>query len=226
MHQTLLRIGLPNGRPLWPDELRTAVARQDKAVEPLLMGRDANGQTMARPPVRFVGSSRWVGLVANPGYDDLLHAHVGVVIKAASQQLGEVLPVTVERHEVKIKRRQTPGFFTAMNVAMKRRGEKARATPAADLFVERLTEGIGRQALQFGLDCPLQDELEIANVKVMRQIGMDLKTDGGVTGEAVTLLTRVEFTMFADLAGIWFAGSLNARGYGRIVASNHSTRRA
>lgn len=70
------------------------------------------------------------------------------------------------------------------------------------------------------------DELEVANVRIDRQLGMGLKTDRGLTGEAVTLLTKVEFTMFAELRGFWFAGNLSSRGYGRILSLDYLARRA
>lgn len=226
MHQTLLRMSLPNGRTLWPDELRAVVARQDKLIDPLLMGRDEHGRTLPNPPVRFVGSRKWVGLVANPGFEDLLYAHTGVVIKAASQQLGVPVPVVVEEHELRLSRSHTPSFYAALNVAFKRRNETARGMPEAELFVDRLRKGLERQAMLFGIDCPMGDELEIDNVRIDRQLGMGLKTDRGLTGEAVTLLTKVEFTMFAELRGFWFAGNLSSRGYGRIVALDYLARRA
>lgn len=226
MQQTLLRMSLPKGQPLWPDELRTLVARQDKLVDPLLMGRDNQGRTLHNPPVRFVGSQQWVGLVANPGHEDLLHAHIGAVIKAVSQHLGTPLPVTVEQRELSLVRDQVPRVYAAMHVALKRRHESARNRPVEELFVERLRDGLERQASQFGLDCPMGDELEIGNVRIERQLGMYLKTDQGVTGEAVTLLSKVEFTMFTKLRGFWFAGNLSSRGYGRLVSLDHLARRA
>lgn len=216
MRQTLLRLNLPRGRTLWPSDLRIALAKQDALVPPEFMGRDATGQTVAFPPIRFVGARSWVGVVAAPGHEDLLLAHVGAVIRATSQTLGVAVPVQLEEHELSIERAHAPILYRANNVAFKRRSVSARERPASDLFRERLVLSLERQAAQLGLDCPLADELEVSNVLVERELAMDLKTDQGITNEKVSLLPRVEFTMFAKLSGLWFAGNLSARGYGRI----------
>lgn len=69
-----------------------------------------------------------------------------------------------------------------------------------------------------GLDCPVAEDLEVSNVHIERQMGMRMKVSGGrVVRECITLLPRVTFSMFAELEGYWFTGTLNSRGYGQIV---------
>lgn len=229
MRQTLLRLSLPRGRTFWPDELRTAVARQDAKVPPLFMGRDAAGHSLSFPPIRFVGAKTWVGVLAAPGHEVLLLTHVGAVISAATQTLGTALPVELEEHELLIERSHTPMRYRANNVAFKKRSNSARTRSTGELFAERLVQSLERQAAQFGMDCPMADEIEVANVCIERELPMDLKTDQGVTREKVSLLPRVEFTMFAKLSGLWFAGNLSSRGYGRIstwLGHDHGQERA
>ena len=204
---------------MWPDQFRTIVAGQDRKVAPEVMGRDAAGQTVHHPPIRFVGGRSWVGMVADPGYEQLLLQHAGAAVQAASRALARPLAVDFEEHQFGVERSHTPVFYRALNVAFKRRSEKAKGEDVGALFSQRLVAALERQALRTGLDCPIADELEVANVQVPREMGMMLHTEG------LKLLPSVEFTMFAELRGFWFAGNLSARGYGRIVPAQLLARR-
>lgn len=224
MHQTLLKIRLPDGERFWPDELRLIVAAEDQMVSPALMGRGPDGKTLSDPPVRFTGGRGWVGLVANGTHDELLFAHMAAVMSATSKRFGQALPVQVEHHEIEIRRNDAPKFYRATNVAIKRRSSSAREEDLTKLCTQRFGRALVKQALSYGLDCPELDELEVANVSFERSLGMGLKTDQGQTGEFVTLLPVVTFSTFADLKGFWFIGNLSARGYGRIAGEIRTPR--
>lgn len=215
MKQTLLKIKLPVGLTLYPDQLRTLTAALDKPSA-LLFARNAEGQTLKYPGVRFIGAHGWVGVLADEDHEEVLLRHTGEILMAASKSLGKPCPVEIETHECALNPVHHLIGYRATRIAIKRRHPSARSADTAELLERRIYNSIDLTCAKFGIYCPDVDDLGIMGVTVEREIGMRLDTDRGETSEAVSLVDAT-FFLHAELRGHWFVGNLTARGHGRVT---------
>lgn len=158
-----------------------------------------------------------MGVVVDDGHADLLMRHSGEIILAASKHLGRAVPVEFEQHEHSLVKTQFVHHYRALNVAIKRRGPSARESNIDALASRRIVASLLKQSTVLGMDVPEEQDLEIACIEVDRTVGVQLKTDAGLTNEWMTVIPSLSFTSFADLKGFWFVGNLSSRGHGRVV---------
>jgi len=214
MKQTLLRIGLPSGTLLYASRFRELVARLPN-VPAMLFHRAEDGRTLpGAPGVRFVGGRQWVGILADPGYEWLVYDFMGAAVRAVTQYISKAVPVSVEEHELDVRSCQWPVRYWIRDMAIKRRTDVRRKISTHDLVADLLLRDIEAQAGRFGLDVPTRDQLDLF-VEVLSEKGLRLQTTVGVTNEFVHLV-NASFDIHAELRGLWFAGNLTSRGYGRI----------
>lgn len=216
MKQTLLRLGLMQGVTLYPSRFRELLAKQSGLPSALFHYTDDGKTQNGLPGIRMVGAKGWVGVLADCNHTDLLFQALGPAVKAVTDFCGKPVRAGIEEHEFDLIQLHYPKRYRVREMALKRRWEGAREMPVEELVAKRLLAGIERMAVTYGLDCPTPDQLGLA-VDVTKAIGMPLSTTAGVTGEYVTL-ANAEFMLHADLKGLWFAGNLTTRGYGRIAA--------
>lgn len=122
--------------------------------------------------------------------------------------------MSVEERELGINACHGPVRYWIREMAIKRRTDVRRKASTHDLVASILLRDIEAQASRFGLDLPTRDQLDLS-VEVVSEKGLRLQTTAGVTNEYVHLV-NASFDIHAELRGIWFAGNLTSRGYGRI----------
>jgi hypothetical protein len=213
--QTLLKIGLPEGVLIYPAQFREWLA-QEPNMPPVLFHRnpETNNPSNGLPGLLTVGGKQWLGILAQPGHEDVLYSVMGAAVKRATTGAGKSVKVEVQQIEMGVSQTQYPVKYWVREMAIKRRGPKSREMDINELVKERLFESMQRYADRYGLDLPTAEQLEI-DVDVLKSIGLQLRTTKGITNEFVTLVDA-ELSIFADLQGHWMVGNLTARGYGRV----------
>ena len=214
--QSLLRIHLPPGHRVYPSTFREMLAKVPDLPNSLFH-RDDNNETLnSRPGVRVVGARTWVGLLANPGYDRVVRDAVGPAIIAVSNHTGIACKVEMEQLEFGLVARDEPTVYWIREMAIKRRGPRALNMDLESLIAERVLTSIEAACSSADFECPTKEQLDIRTVEVVRSRGMQLQTTSGVTKEFVQLVDA-RVMIHAKLNGMWFAGNLTSRGYGRII---------
>lgn len=221
MRQSILKIQFPEGAaPLRPGDFREMLAKGGDG-SPLLPAAffhyDEAGRPLSAgaPAIRIVGGRTWVGVLSMAEESPLFDQAVGIASRIASKHYGRPLPIRVETPEFGITATEYPVTYFLRDMAIKRRRARARAQSIDDIVRERISDGLARYAAAYGLDVPKTERLGII-FHDLRNIGMQLRVREGSTNEFVTLVNG-EFSMHADLAGIWQVGNLQSRGYGRII---------
>lgn len=214
--QTLLRIELPEDVRLYPQRFRELISKESAGALPPAIFHAEEGGTPATgmPSVRIIGGRRWVGVLTDDAHAPLVYEVMGAAVRAAISVAQRPLATRIEEHHLRIRPCQHPVRYWIREMALKRRTPAARAADLSALVRARLLSGIARMAARYGIDCPTDDQLEV-DVDLRRHLGLRLSTTTGPTNEFVTLVDA-SFTLHAELKGLWFAGNLTARGYGRI----------
>lgn len=214
--QTLLRIGLPEGKRLYPSQFRELLAKEPHLPN-ALFHRDTEGRTVnERPGVRMAGGRGWVGIVADAANERLLRDAVGPAIVAVSRFVGQACPVGVEEHEFGIQRSNEPKPYWLREMAIKRVHPRARAIPVAELIEQRVLGSLEATCEKYGLDCPTADELSIKTLDIAHERGLRIQTTAGLTNNYCHLVDALVM-IHADLDGLWFVGNFTSRGYGRVI---------
>ncbi len=216
--QTVLRIGVPHGKRVFPSQFREMLAKQPDLPN-ALFHRDGQGRTINnRPGIRTAGATGWVGLVADPGSESLVYEAAPACIQVASQLSGQPSSANIEQHKMAFTPTEEPRRYLIRELALKRRHQKAREQNLEDLIRQRITSSLLACCNRNGFDCPGDEQLGVMVAHTHRPRGMFIQTTAGVTGEALTLVD-VEVLIHAKIEGMWFAGNLTSRGYGRIIPS-------
>ncbi len=225
MHQSLLKIMLPDGVPqLYSNEFREMLAKggdSNPLLPPAFFHCGANGVSLqGKPDIRIVGGCRWVGILDQTGRSPLFDGAVGAATRIVAQHYGQPVPIQVEAPKFGANIDAEGGVsgmrsYFVRDLAIKRRGKGRRSMEDRELVRRVLLDGIGEIASRYGFDVPPEDALNL-RIHDFRCIGLRLGTVRGATNEYVSLV-NAEITMNCDLSGIWQAGSLQSRGYGRIV---------
>ncbi|MBE7540620.1 MAG: hypothetical protein HS122_19705 [Opitutaceae bacterium] len=216
---------MPAGRQqLYPNEFRELLARAGDG-NPLLPSAffhcGPDGVPLpGKPDIRIVGGKSWVGILDQTGRNPLFDGAVGAATRIVAQHYGQPVTIQVEAPKFGANIDAEGGFsggrgYFVRDMAIKRRGKGRRNMDDRELARRILLDGIGEIANRYGFDVPPESTLNL-RIHDFRCIGLRLGTTRGVTNEYVSLV-NAEITMNCDLSGIWQAGSLQSRGYGRIV---------
>lgn len=230
MKQSLLRIKLPDGVLLYPSQFRVLVAKQI-GFAPALFHRADNGQTLNRvPDVRFVGGKGWVGILFDNTAEHLLYEVMGQTVRAVQTATGRVVAAQVEELDLGAYASPYPIEYWVREMTIKTRNPKRQLARQGDdittLVESVLLSGLARQAAATGVDLPSDDQLGLSVVEITKRQPLQLQTSYGLTSEYV-LMVNAKISVFAKLTGMWFAGNLTTRGYGRLcrrldqLAVNH-----
>ena len=243
--QHLLKFSLPEGLRVFPPVLREALARQNtlppsffsydaETGKPLRQKRlNATRTEPARPPttmemqnpnaipgVRIVGGRSWVGVLADERNKTLLIQSIPAILKTVEGLTGKAVPVEFMDYETGIKpnTEETPPWpYFCREMVIKKRGCYALSEEdVASLIKTRIENAIIAQSEHHGLICPTTSDLGIYVTDVMRPRGLRLSPSDGGKVKPDTFLVDVQFMANVLLGGVWFAGNLTARGYGRI----------
>jgi hypothetical protein len=189
-----------------------------------LFHRDVDGKTInERPSLRMAGAVGWVGLVADPGSEQLLYDSIGAAVQAASSAIGNSCSVNIESIDLAIKPLNEPRIYWVREMAIKRKHPRALAQDVSTLIRDRMLTSLEASCDKNGLVCPTADELGIEVVEIVHERGLRLQTTTGVTNTFVHLVDA-RVLIHADLDGMWFVGNLTSRGYGRIIQSRPGMR--
>ncbi len=214
-HQEVLRISLPAGVRLYPSRFRELLAKVP-GLPNALFHRDDQGETInGKPPIRTVGGASWVGLVADPGEEELLRLAVGPAIMAVTKEVGSPCPVQVERREFGLEPADAPKPYFVREIVVKRGMVKEGADIPA-LIKARIEDSVETICANNGFDCPTREAMGIYVHEVTGVKGLRLQTTAGVTNRYVGL-ANARILINADLKGFWSVGSLTSRGYGRLI---------
>ena len=222
-NQRLLRIQLPHGQRVYPSTFRGLLAKEPHLPN-ALFHRDENRRTLnGRPGIRVAGAVGWVGLVADPGFEQLVTEATGAAIMAVTGYVGRPCPVVIENPEFNITTTDRPITYWVREMAIKRRHPSSRNSKIEPLIAQRILTSIEACCDKYGFDCPTSEQLGIEVVNVFHQRGVRIQVEeelgplkNGMTNEFATLVDA-EVIIHAELAGHWFAGNLTSRGYGRLI---------
>lgn len=224
--QALLKIYLPDGQPpLYASRFRELLAKGGDGhplLPPAFFHYDEHGKTLqGKSDIRVIGGQHWVGILSQSGVSPVFDGAVGVASRLIAQHYGQPVPIQVEAPEFGVAVDHTTGrsgmrSYYVRDLAIKRRHKVRREMADVDLIRKVLMDGIMEIADRYGFDVPPEQALNL-RIHDLRCIGLRLGTTQGSTNEFVTL-ANAEFSMNCDLRGIWQAGSLQSRGYGRIVS--------
>ena len=220
MEQHLLKITLPHARAIYPADFRELLAKIPDLPN-ALFHRDENGSTINEVPgIRTVGGAGWVGIVADDANESLLRAATAPAIMAVSNKLGVPCPVAFEKRTFALTPLQTVKRYFVREMVIKKglAGNPTQEVIEATI-VRRISDSIERTCALYGMDCPTVEAMGIVVEEVADRKGLRLVTTAGTTNKYVDLI-NVSVYMNLDLSGIWFAGNLTSRGYGRIIADH------
>jgi len=222
MKQRLLKISLPDDVRLYSSVLREMVAKDSslsaeffhyKKDEGSSVSRPANGQ----PVIRFIGGKTWVGMISTGDGDlpeQLFNSGLPHVIQAAFSATKKPNKIQINDLSMHVCDHHNPSQWFVREMVVKRRTKNARTEDLTALYENRLRKSILRQSEELGVD--LDDDFPLAVTEVIRPRGLRLVTSTGPTNEYAEL-ADIRFSTSLDFKGMWFAGNLTARGYGRII---------
>lgn len=251
MKQTLLKINWPRGVSCYPAEFREKLAKSElfpseffhygktmdvwdvtktvvdgqlkvdkvKVTKTFEKAVPLNG----RPPVRVIGGKEWVGVIADPGHEEMVLLHIGSILKVASHVAGSPVKIQLEEREFGINYTEYPVKYMLRELVLARRNVKARNQDIKELIQERIWGGssgenyfgIDGTCAAFGFEPPSKEMLDI-KVFPLKNIGVPLRPADGKSNEYMSLIDA-EVWMNANLSGVWQLGNLTSRGYGRII---------
>lgn len=243
MKQSLLRLSLPDGVRIYPNELREMLARSN-SLPPQFFGYDPDTRfplceapiradstpTAAQaanpgaiPGIRIVGGRSWVGVLATGSANKtLLDAAIAPALQALSNHCRAAIPVQIEEHDLTIEGQEYPSAYWVREMVIKKGWTKEMDGDAHRALIQsRIETALAKQALAYGLDCPPEHLLEIRVADLQRPRGLRIVGSSGPTKQFAQLVD-VSFYANAKLRGFWFAGNMTARGYGRIGFGNFS----
>jgi hypothetical protein len=224
MKQTLLKIEIPKGKELRGADFREMLAKEGNLPEAFFHYQ--NGRPMVSkggdkleidslPGISVVSGRGWVGVLAQPGKEDLIDAVVAKAIRLVNQRIGSVCKAEIQNPVFGCSAQEKPSTYWVRELVMKRRHPAAREASIETLVERRIKAGLERYSIAYGHDLPSWDVMDFRITKCERPRGLAIRTTSGVTNEYATLVD-VEFKAFVDLKGIWMVGNLTSRGYGRI----------
>ena len=217
MKQSLLRINLPRGKTLYASRFRELLARECN-LPPAFFHRAEGGNTLGGPPViRIVGGKSWVGILGDGTKGaELVESATGGAIRVVQKELGVNTPVGLETHTMKVEATETLYRYWVREMVIKRRRKNRREADIEQLAESIILKNLKDAADRSGLDGSLmENDLLFRVEQVRRPRGLRISTTTGDTNEFATLVD-VEFSINRNITGIWFAGNLTSRGYGRI----------
>ena len=242
MKQYLLRFSLPSGVRMYPNVLREALARSN-TLPPEFFGYDPEtgkplcekplsadktptqaqlANPKAIPPIRIVGATTWVGILATGEQaKQLLDAATMPAIAAVTAHCKQPVPVQVEEHDLSIASQEWPTEYWVREMVIKKGLATARDEETQMAVIKRRLEAsLMAQADHYGMDCPPESLLDIRITEIVRSRGLQIVGSDGPTPQYAALFD-VRFLAHAALKGFWFAGNLTARGYGRIGSATY-----
>ena len=237
MKQLLIRAHLPAGIILHAPDFREMLPKVINSRADEFFHYRNGIPRPGHPHIRVVGGLRWVGVVADPGYEDILLANAAAIIEAVAKHVGAPVPVAVEHHEVGgVIVDDVPRVFRVPRLALRVRTARSRGPDKDQLYSERILLGLAELDRVYGsLNLPapperisadmavraayvasLRDALGFQLFDTYRPMGMQVVVPSGPTNERVTLV-GCTFGIQADLVGILQIGCLTSRGFGRII---------
>jgi len=219
--QTLLKIGLPDGKPiLHASDFREMMAKagDGSALLPSSFfnyGEDGRPLSSTDPDIRFVGGKSWVGILSMTADSPLIDQAAGIAVRVASGHFKRPLPMTIESKAFSLEEVQYPVMYYLRDMAIKRRTEELRNEPTEQLARRRIESSLARIAGTHGFDLPVASRLNIVFHNI-RELGMHLRTSNGKSNEYVTLV-NAEVSMHLNLKGMWQVCNLPSRGHGRLI---------
>ncbi len=193
---------------------------------------DGSGKLIGRhePNLRVVGGKSWVGLLSMKEDDPMFNALLPAAMRVASVHYDAPLQMQISNPEFGLIETDRPHVYYLRDMALRLRptgeGKKTnRLTKervqqwlekdAADLAKERVLRWLRDRCAIYGIDLPCDDRINMV-VHEANRMGMRMRTSHGETGQFITLI-NAEFSLNANLGGIWQVGGLQTRGYGRII---------
>lgn len=182
------------------------------------IGINGPGRT---PVIRIVGGKTWTGILGTGEESkDLINAAVMPALDILSTHYHKPVQIELETISVSMNDRDAYKLYWVREMAVKRGtlGQSGEALNA--VLASKIKRSIERQAMDAGMEGMLPADIDVRVVAIERQLGMRLQTSTGWTNQYVGLF-NLTIAMPIDLKGMWFAGNLTSRGYGRIIPVNN-----
>lgn len=224
MNQHMLKLYLPRGISIGPNELREATAKVLNGQENChrFFHYDENGKPLnEKPAYRFVGGKGFVGFVSERSEEDIKDLMYPVLQAIQTPKLFSMLnglmpKVQILQFEKKAFVTQEPNVYLVSRCIDKKEhrkalGEEGRLTV---LFKSMLA-----QAVKEGVLTALPDDqdlqLQFASV---RDLGLETQFQN--QNKKWMHMMHAQFIANIDLQGIWQMGGMTSRGHGLIFKQN------
>lgn len=248
--QTVVKLGLPKGMYLRPSDFREELAREHagKTVDDVFFHREPGTgfPQKGRAPIRVIGGSSWVGVLAEPGFGPELLHHLPYLLSVARSKVG-LLTVQIDETEVGVTpMSETYCDYVVRNMMVRRRtleknpveANLARQFRGTENSPEYLAQYLRNAVIEelrpafLARNQEVEDYLDLA-VEITDQFPLTCAYSGGTADaprQQVMDRVHAKICMNAKLSGIWQVGALRSRGYGRIIRNlpvgAHATMRA
>lgn len=227
--QTLLRFSLPEGMKLYPRQFRELLAARGTFSSQFfhrdaVTGRPANGRAM----ISMIGGPRWVGVLAQPGAEHLIDAHMVECLRAITAHVAAPVPMQIEQYDISLAATPYPVQYRLSEICLRKRIKQpkmlrhqrlqhGRDKPNEQEIREVILRGLSAAARKHGWDLPLDEQIDL-NIWIKKEMGLRIETSEGLGDGACLIIADV--SMHLDLGGIWQFGDLSSRGYGRLIRQN------
>lgn len=224
MKQNLLKIEIPKGKELRGADFREMLAKETNLPEaffhyengkPKSSSNGSKNQADALPPICIISGKGWVGILAQPGHEELIELATGKALRVVNKRLDTICKVELQSPEFGCAPHDAPATYWVREMVMKRRNPMSRSSSVEDLVERRVKSGLERYAEAYDIVLPSWEAMDLRITKCERPRGLAIRTTSGTTNEYATLVD-VEFKAFVNLKGIWMLGNLTSRGYGRV----------
>jgi hypothetical protein len=227
--QTLLKIQIPRGsHRLYGADFRELLARSANLPEEFFQYKNGKPkgsklredggtplQSEALPSICTVSGNGWVGILGQPGQEDMVDLATGKAIRLVNSHLGTICKVELENPNFGCAGSSSPITYWIREMVVRRKTPALIKADLATLIEIRVKSGIERYAEAYGFDLPSWEDMDLRIIECEHPRGLAIRTTTGITDEFATLVD-VQFKAFIDLQGIWMLGNLTARGYGRV----------
>lgn len=221
--QFLLKMEAPKNAPaMYATVFREKLAKASDLPAEFFHRDEAGIVGSCRTPVfRIVGGKTWTGILGTGEHSrDLLHAAIAPALDVCTKHYNQAIKVGIDSIDLHIKELETYKLYWVREMVVKNGTQGLTVRDLETFLAKKIKKSIGRQAVDSMLEGYLPSEMDIRVVSVDRQLGMRLQTSQGWTKQYVGLF-NLTVAMPLNLKGMWFAGNLTSRGYGRIIPVNN-----
>lgn len=218
MKQYLIKFSLPKSKRVYPADFRKAIAKEldDPSQEDLFNYQGGQGADKY-PLNRFVGGAGWVGFVSEES--ELVASKTLAPGIKVLNAMGITAGIEIIEHNKSMTITSEPNLFALNGGVDKRKNPRRRQLDDKAYIKEMVWKMLARAVEQNILPIlPTEDELNLV-VFDARSLGVKAGHNNGEGGLFYHSVSG-QFSMNAQMTGLWQAGQLLSRGNGLIYRVN------